>query len=387
MSQIRYTIGLNYISDNKEISIDNNAIQYIIIDHNYDNRNMPIIYINLNLESNMVNNMLKNVNKNTITLNIAVFDNDQKNTVKKDYIKDQFIYFIASQPNYDNLDDNINTSDNMDYKNITIGLLKIDLLNNNKMLINNVFSNTNTISIIHYYTKHMKMIIEPLEFDYVKSSFIIPPLESVSQLIRYLNNANALYSTQYRYFMDFNKTYILSTSGNPIDINDGTYSSIIINIDEDTPQINMIIDPKQKVYSLNVDVGNTNMNSNIISDKSYNYILGVTTDGITSQFDLDINKNSLSAKKPKIHRIANENLNGVKNLKNMYESSAAILNLSKPEIDSSIFTINKQYNINNSSIYSDFDGKFLLSYKKEVYKPEGDFFITNTILGFRKIIS
>lgn len=392
MSSYRYNVELKYISNNKEINIETDLISSIVTDYDYENKNMPIIYLTVKLNKNLLDDMIINTDVNTMTLRITKLDVDAKNSINKDYIRDEFVYFLPSDPNYlKDIDNNDVTSKTQEiYKSVTIGLINMRLINNNKRLINDVFS-ANMISIIHYYTNHMKMLIEPLDYNQNYSYFIVPAMNSITRLIKYLNDYCVLYDTKYRFFMDFDKTYLISSSGKGIPCKDGSYSSVIINIKNPaTPEAQirgLNIDHKNKAYTMDVDALNTNVKLNRTTEKMFNSIIGVDSFGNVDNLKLKINNNKLSNDRPRIERIHNENLNKIKNLKNATESTAAILNITKPEIDSSIFTINKEYNINNFAAYSKLNGKFILSHKKEVFLQEDPYYISNTVLSFRKVIS
>ena len=68
------------------------------------------------------------------------------------------------------------------------------------------------------------------------------------------------------------------------------------------------------------------------------------------------------------------------------DSSSVVLQVTRSELDGSLFTPNKEYVIKNYSEYSDYNGRFILSSKKEVFIQQDNEFISNTVLTFRKIM-
>ena len=60
--------------------------------------------------------------------------------------------------------------------------------------------------------------------------------------------------------------------------------------------------------------------------------------------------------------------------------------MSKTEIDSSLFTPNKEYQIKHYSSTREYDGKYILSFKKEIIVQQGEAYIGNIIFGLRRIV-
>ena len=68
----RYKVSLSYVNSdsNSEILIDSNQIQYIGIDKDFDNTNMPVIAIMGSIEKDIIDDMINNINNNIVTLGI-----------------------------------------------------------------------------------------------------------------------------------------------------------------------------------------------------------------------------------------------------------------------------------------------------------------------------
>ena len=88
-----------------------------------------------------------------------------------------------------------------------------------------------------------------------------------------------------------------------------------------------------------------------------------------------------------LERLPNNKLKIIDNLKRQIEDKSIYVNIVKTELDSSIFTINRQYIIRNFDTLGRNTGKFLLSRKREVYTLDNDNFILSCVLTFRKILS
>ena len=73
------------------------------------------------------------------------------------------------------------------------------------------------------------------------------------------------------------------------------------------------------------------------------------------------------------------------NLKTEIDSSSVVLQLTRTEIDSSIITPNKEYIVQNYREFQEYNGRFILVSKKEVYIQQENEFVSNTLLVFKKV--
>ena len=63
----RYKVSLNYVnSKNSEIMINSEQIQYIAIDKDYENTNMPVVAIVASIEKNILDDMILNIDNNIV---------------------------------------------------------------------------------------------------------------------------------------------------------------------------------------------------------------------------------------------------------------------------------------------------------------------------------
>ena len=236
----------------------------------------------------------------------------------------------------------------------------------------------------------MNMVIEPFKYNNKFDYMIIPPFNSISKLLKYLHTRQIFYDSGYRFFMDYDRTYLLSNDGNPVDCKDNTYNTVFIHvhdpIKDKSKYDGLEIDHDRKAYVINVDALDTNMSINKISDKSFNSIIGVTTLGYSNKVDIDLNKNVKSSEKIKLQRLFNDNLDLLSIIKNDIESISVILNVNKSDIDTSLLTPNREYMVHNFSDYSEYDGKYILSYKKEIIVRQNDTFAGGVMFGLRKIM-
>ena len=392
-NQYRYTIKLEYMYDKQLVIIETAQIHSLIIDYDYDKRNMPIMFLKASIDKNVLDHMIKNSSTNNITVIVSKFIYNMTPKIEQAYIRDRFIYFLPKDKNVDkDLDYNNYTKDAEDiYKTVTIGLMKLDNINNNKILVNDVFINTTISNMLLKYLSHMKLLIEPISNTKTIDRFIVPPITSVTNLIKYFDDYFGLYSTPYRLFYDYDKTYLLSSSGNGIAQYGDEGYSVILNVNNTTKLESKLqgveVDRKQKAYFIDVDSKDISMYQDEATDKNFNTIITVDGNGNYKKVKLNTENIDTTKEKTLVERVHNDNLEIANKMKRIIEDKSICVNVVKTEIDTSKITINKEYIIRNFDKLGYRNGKFLLSRKREIYTLDNDNFILSCIMTFRKILS
>lgn len=396
MEQYKYSVEMRY-NDKKTMTarlIREEYIKSIIIDRDYKNNNMPMIFVDISLSKKLLDDMKLNAATNFITLTIYKFiDNTTTQKIKTKYFQDRFAYFIQDDVNYQDSLDMLNddTKENEDaYKNITIGLMKIDNINDNKKSFNTVLKNTTMINAVHYATSHMKMVIEKFDYNDTLRELILEPTQSVSKTIQYLNSVKVFYSTPYRFFIDFDCTYLLSSRGKHVPKKGEGLGVVLIVIrdplDQQANATGMITNKAQGNYQIDINALDSNIYIDRVTEKGYTSITGVTTnEGVVGNAKLSVNKSEYSTDKASIVRLPNNNANMLKNIQASANSSSTRISINKNDLDSSIFTLNKRYLFRNYDKYSDKDGDFLLTRKRELFIREDDSFVMNTMMNFEQV--
>lgn len=386
-NKYRHKIKLIYNQDGKILEFNKDSITNLIINYDYDKFNMPMMYLKISLEKSLIDYMIKNKNNKYMGIYIDKFIYDDPLQISTNCIKDQFIYFM---------DENLNDIDKLDYNDdntlstnqrvVTIGLMKLQNIDDNKKTISGIYNNTSLLEIILSQLTHMKLLMEPLPKDKEVNKFFIPVYNSVIKFLDYLDKQYSIYNKNYRFFIDYDKTYLLSNSGNPVPSIDETYNRIIFDVtDISSPNTRiegMSIDDNAQSYLIHITNSDISMFQNKSVVKSTNTIIGVNEEG--KKNTSSINNNSTIDTKQKVKFVKTSNLNYVNNIKDNIESSSIIVNIIKSEIDSSIITMNKEYLIRNHPD-TRINGKYLLSSKKEIYTRKDDGFIISCIFSLRKI--
>lgn len=386
----RYNVSALYINGDEVTEIMPESISSLATVYDYDNKNMPILYMEFNVKADLYDAMVINIETARIILTIKRYDKKAASGLERIFIRKEFSYLMETDPDYhkpleklENSREPIETS----YKRGIIALMDTESLDNNSVQYNDIFKNSNMISIVHRYTKHMRIIIEPFTYNETIPCLIIPPITSIRALLKFLNECYPFYDKGYRYFRDFDRTYLLSNEGNPVDDNTDMYDTMIIEIMDttavETKSSGIYTDPNQKAYVMQVDALDTNVSIDIVRNKEFNAIVGVDTFGDSKTVDLFTN---VDDQKEKVLLSRVYNLRYLENVKAQIDSGTVVLQLKRTEIDSSIITPNKEYIIKNYREYSEYNGRYILSSKRDIYLQQNNEFISNTILTFRKML-
>lgn len=397
MDKYKYSIQLRYIKKKENISqeIKSTRIRSVIIDKDYSSNNLPVIFMNITLQKDLLDHMIHNSQKNTMVLTIYKYIyREGKLSTKVKYIHSEMAYFIQEDLNYraslDYASEENKEKDTIT-KNLNIGLMSIANMNNNKKTYNCILRNTTMMNAVHYCTSHMNMIIERFHYNDTLRELLISPQSSVAATIKYLNNIKVFYKTPYRFFIDFDCGYLLSSSGTSVPRKGESINTILIVIrdplNEQAMEEGMITNNKTKNYQIDVSAADTMVYENRITEKVYTSVAGISENGQTRSINLNINKSSYSNNKTEIIRTPVSNPNLIENISASNNQSSSHITLNKMDIDASIFTPNKRYVIRNYDGHKDRNGDFILVRKRELYLFESeDKFDGNVMLEFDQII-
>ena len=391
-----YTPTVELMVGTKNYTFPRNSIRTIIIDDSYDKNTMPIIYIKVRISSVLYNKLVLNSNKGTISFRLFKFTRDTKSSIREVYIEDNFTYIMTSDPNYnealEQFVNNTNTDDTESsdtYMEGFIGLMSLQCIEDNKKLINDIIKDSNLPSIVHKYTNHMNMCIEPFEYVDVIKQHIIPPMTTITSLLKWLNDNFTFYKSGYRYFRDFTTTYLLSMNGRAVSDGTSRFNTIVFSIRDPLDHLgkvnSMELDNTNHAYIIYVDASDTSIHIDRTTNKHYNSILGVDGIGNTVQEHLNLPESPMLSEKVLLERTYPNNIEKIYSTKTAIESASVIVTIRKSEIDSTIFSPNKEYQIKNYSDNREFDGRYLLSYKKEIILRQDDGYIGGVAVGLRKI--
>ena len=392
--QYRYTIEMYYLDtiNEKNVEIKNECLKMLVIDHNFMQNCMPVIMASLKLDKSLVDDMIKNCNDNMIMLAINKYDDLTDDKQEVECIRKKFTYFLPKSANKnDPIDYNeVTEEENLGntYTEVEIGLLCVDHINNNKHSCEIMAKNNTIYDCVKYVTSHIsRMIIEPFSYNSEFEQLIMPTKDSVKQALQFLNDFRVFYYTPYRYYNDFNYTYIISSSGRATEKQDELYSSIIIDIkdidDASANDVGVIANKTSETYEVPVNYVNTEVYDNTIVNKSKTKLKGISSTG--SDTKSLVNRASYMNEKTQSIRLNNDNTNMISNLEAVDNDGNFLVFISKNDLDMELFTINKRISIHNIERYQEYNGDYLLSRKRECFVREDNTFVLTTMLNLRRI--
>lgn len=390
----KYTASLKYIVDSETNEIETYSIKSIAIDDDYKNMNMPMIFMTVSIDRKLLDKIIQNQETGIFIFNMQKYvgNSVDSSNLYEDYINDKFIYFI---------EEDINKNDSVDYsgpnegredlyKIVTLGLLSQKCVNNNKKSINGIVSGKLS-SIMYYMTSHLPVLIEPPAENKQLDNVMLPALNSTSKALEYLNNLQVFYPTKYRFFIDFDCAYLISSSGFPVEKERDNITTVFLEIlnthKQESKSQGVVLDEANNMYKLECDAIDCELSDNHVSDKSYSRLSVTNASGNTVVTDTVYkDPESTIISKTRSIRISNDNNGIVDNMISSIDTSAVQLLVQKTDIDSSIITMNKEYIVKADDVYgSKYNGRYILTRKRELYVREDQDFSMNTMLLFEKI--
>ena len=393
-SQYRYKAEMTYLNLDKNVdtSLRVEFIKTIVIDHNYDRNSMPILFVTMKLDKSLVDDMILNINKNLILLAIYKYDNLSDTKEEVEIFRDKFTYFLP---------DGVNANDPIDYteenekehrgntfRDIVMGLISINHINRNKKYLELNTVNSTIYDCARYCTSHFdNLVIEPFIFNDTHKRIIMPGQESVRKALEFLNSYRVFYYTPFRFYQDFDYTYVISSSGMAIPKDNELYSSIVVNIrdilESDANDIGLVENKTSGTYEVPVSYVNTSVYDNTIANKSRTKLKGVSS---TGSIEKSLN-NVADYSEDKISRVRlnNDNDNMIYNLQADTNNKNVLVYFSKADLDSTVFSINKKISVHHIDRYQQYNGNYLLYRKRECYIREDSTFVLNTMINLRKV--
>lgn len=285
MPQLKYEYYMDLYyncEDYKEpLKIDQTNIKSLTIYKEYDKYNMPIATMDLNIDKKLADNIIKNANKATMVLFVYKFQLDNDAAIKQLYFKHEFSYLT---------DDDVNKTTDLDYAKVNdkeddredvyrilkLGLISKHLVDSNMSPNNTTIYNSSMQNIIiDILNIGEPLLIEPFTETEPVEQLIIPPKESLSKTLEYLNGVRVFYNTGYRFFMDLDNIYLVSKSGKATLRKTDKYETIKFNLSDIGDKTDAILegfrdDDKSKSYIVDVPTTTIKYGNDSIIDKELN---------------------------------------------------------------------------------------------------------------------
>lgn len=398
LDKFRYTANLKYMKTDtkKYVTIESYNIEYIVIDRDYDNCNMPTIYMGLNIDKNLADHMILNEKTNVINLEIYKFRYDDQEFIprlEEVCVRAQCTYFMTDDINPDKEIDYADTTDGIRtdiYKRINLGLMKIQPININKQVCNKTFTQTTLLNGVRTILNHVEdILMEPLSYADDILNEISVFKDSVSKSLEALNGIKVFYSTPYRFFIDFNLTYLLSSKGLEVPRRGESIAAVLICIKETKDTIGMddgmYINRSQGNYQINIVSSSTALSTDKLTEKVYNNLVAITNSGEKTSIELNLDKSSYGSSKTKTIYIPNDNVHMIDNIKAQVENGGTSLTICKECLDCDALTPNHRIIVKNLPEHADKNGDYLISRKREIYVRDGKDFVMSTMANLRRI--
>lgn len=387
----KYTASATFIDGSDVYDLETVNIRTIAIDCNYNDLNMPMIFMTLGIYKSLANKMIMKQDSAIFILNIkrAITNSDMPN-LYSDYINDKFIYFITGDIDEGTLVE-LEEDAPDDDTTVTVGLLCQDHVNKNKKPVNGIIKG-NLSSAMYYLTGHLPIVIEPPTNNIALENKIIPPLNSVAKSIEYLNSIHVLYNTPYRFFIDFDQAYLISSSGNGVKVRGDNINTVLITIlheDEYDAKIQgMTTNKSQELYDVLVSHKDCQLCDNTLSNKSFSKVTATNTSGnSTNATSATKSSSSNVTSKTRTIRVSNDNDGLLQNMVTKMDQSAIQILVQKTDVDSAAFSMNREYIIRAEEAYNTdaYNGRYLLVRKRELYIRDDDTFTVNVMLLLQKV--
>lgn len=386
----KYKLEMSFVNNSQITKIPSEAIKLLMIDYDYmntDGIHAPIAVATVNIETAVYNEMQANKNNGKILLKVSKYKDTDTNPVPITYFEKQLKYsFPDGEFEYEK--DGSSKGDGGEYRKVSLVMIASDDVDRNRLFKNNNYCSINTMTVIRLLCTSISFVIEPFEKNPTTRK-AIPPMESVHNLLLYLNYYWNFYKGGYRYFQNWDDTgYILSYKGTAINVGDGTYPTVKIKVSKqhDTLEGNihgMGIGPGYYIIEVDADNEASTMPNDATSGR-YNQLYCTMSNGRVVSRPLNIH-NNVSDGKMKVMKLSTNDADVVENIATELEASGTIFSFTKAAVDTSLLVPYKQFIVENIEEHSKESGMYLLASKKETYAQDGDGFYCSVLCSLKKV--
>lgn len=283
----KYRVELTYMAESEQVPIREENIRTLVIDHDYEEKNMPTMFARLNIDKNVFDKIVLNASNAHMLLTLSKINIDNESNEETIY-NSLCEYFIDHDINYNksiDYDKDEHTKDREDiYTEVSIGLMFIDPINWNKQTVNTTVVDATMMNIVGMFIENTPTLIEPFDYNDTFPQLIIPPKDSLLDVLSFLNNLKVFYETSYRVFFEGDAMYLLSSSGKPIKKKGDTYDTVTFIVfppdADEASALGMGEDEKAKCYVANINANETDYKIDHDTGKQFNHIQAVINPAI-----------------------------------------------------------------------------------------------------------
>ena len=283
-----YSASLVFMNGENKKEIPQNNIKTIIINKEFDRLTMPTINMTLEMDRELADEVIKNKKTATMFLKMnKIQTSNVSNAVEETYFYDEFTYLIEedfdkTKPfRYIDPDKKDQKSTEADkYRPIRLGLISktcSDLARKPNNLV--TYDSSMQDIVIKLLNISKPLLIEPFEYTDPVPQCVIPPKETLTKVLEYLNNIKVFYSTGYRFFMDLDVMYLVSKAGKYIPKQNEKTG--VVNIEVKTLDKNdslargISLADDNSAYNLIIEATNSNLDNSDLTDKEIDSITAV----------------------------------------------------------------------------------------------------------------
>lgn len=378
-------VDLKFLLNGTAYPIQRENISFAMIECNYQENILPTVYISMAVNSSMYTMITRNYESAHFILDIKKTNAFSDNAIFKPVIQGRFKYIPSTTSvNYtDQLNDYVIGAD-LSYRRITVGLVSMDQINVLRKNFNGIYKNVSQQTLINIALEGIKSVVETPKYNKTYDQYILPPVSSRYRMIENLFQKDSFYNTNFQFFYELDKrAYLVSKNGNPVNAGDGDPLNILIDIRDVTSEevYNNGYEIRNGAYYIYISSKDTNVIVNEATEKIANRVVAIDDEskGVQNLGLVLNNSNDASTS------IVYNRLKDAAIYKNELETNSVLVVLQKKNLDSNIFTLNKCINISHYGSYAKYNGRYILSYKREFYKLTAEGFVITTNIGLKRV--
>lgn len=359
----KYTFDLVYNEKKTNTSTElmTEHIRSVVIDYDYEKNIMPTMLMALNIDKRLKDKIVLNSKDNTFTLSIYKYKDNTRDKIKELYARHEFVYFISNDITYTkaveyttkSTDAEKEASRKDNFGPLTIGLMSKDLIDANHHMINFTIKNTPMMDAVFKALKHTPITMEKFVYNKEIEQLVVPPQETIVKALKFFNNIAVFYDSPYRFFMDYDSSYLLSSKGLPVQKRTEKYSTILIELIDPSWQSSSLQGMKESkernAYWIPLMSVDSKYNINNVTDKQVNRLVAAVDAGrencssIISSVNSTISslKNTVSGVNNTIKNALNDIKNGICNM-NLNNNQ---LNESKQILDENVSAYQGEHSV------------------------------------------
>lgn len=326
-------------NEKESIQIDPSSILFLVMENDYENSRMPTLFCKLNMDKSDIDKIVQNAK--TAEIDLIIYKEEKSSDPAIDQTAHPKLitqysgtmsYFIKKDINYnkeidygvdgENPDEEVTGQKKKVNESFSIGLMFKNCIEYNKQTNNMTIMNTTPFNAILYFMQGMPLLIEPFTYNEEIKQLIVPPQETLYDVIEFFNNQKVFYDTPYRFYMDPDCIYLMSSSGKPLKKKGETYDTVVFNIQATTTkqahQPGLLELPDQSCYYIDLDVKNSVYNIDNDTTKKFNEFSTIIDPGKDNTIlvldSVSTTLNKITGITSDIKDTINKNINSISNI-------------------------------------------------------------------------